>query len=790
MDFILKLFKAFNSAQSPWQMSLALSLGMAMGLTPYSGVQTILLIFIALIFNIHFGLFLVSSAFFAGIAYFADPYFEALGFLVLNMESLQNLFTTAYNSSLLRLTYFNNTMVMGSTLIAFASIIPMFLILNKVVYLYRDKIAAKLQKFGFFSTLGVEVVAKKDKLFRLWGVIVFVLFGALGTAFVVLFLDDLAKTAFERNLSSTLNKHVTLSKLTVSFKEGSINLDNLNISDEKEIIVQTENINFDIDFNQLLFQRYHIENIAVTGMTFNKTIEKNTKNAVQADESSSNNNAKTETEGSDFELPSLSLEEPQVLIDRVGLSSLKDYERAELEIKEINEKYTKNINTSFSQTDIDSINSDIKGLQTKIKVSSIKDALSLKKDINSLQTTLKQKSTVLKKMQSDFNKDRATIQKHYATLKNGASSDYKNLKSQYSLDSSGGVNIIGVLFGDKIKSYMGGSLEYYEMIKPYLGSDNEDENETIVARSEGRWIVYKETIPSLSLWIKQVKASGEIKDQNFKFLIEDISSDQKILNKAMTFSFKSDGVKLKKLSIIGEDNHLEEKSQTDAVYTLLKGKVKQLDLSFLSLERATYTLEGSINIQEYNKLTSKTTVKFNNTQLQLKSEKGDLMKSLSQIITKIDTFDLKIKVDGSVLKPNFSVRSDLDKKLSSAFSDVFKVELEKYKKELKILLNKEASKQLKALGVEEKSMNDIDDLINAQTSSNEVLQTRVDKLDQELKDKANAEIDKQKKRAEAEIDKQKRAAEKKAKKEADKEKKKAEKKAKNEANKALKSLGF
>lgn len=33
-DLLKKLFKAFNSAQTPWQMSLALSLGMAMGLTP------------------------------------------------------------------------------------------------------------------------------------------------------------------------------------------------------------------------------------------------------------------------------------------------------------------------------------------------------------------------------------------------------------------------------------------------------------------------------------------------------------------------------------------------------------------------------------------------------------------------------------------------------------------------------------------------------------------------------------------------------------------------------------
>ncbi|HEY9202925.1 MAG TPA: hypothetical protein VIM82_01220, partial [Sulfurimonas sp.] len=60
MNFIIKLFKALNSGQTPWQVTLAIVLGMIMGLTPLSGVQTALILFLALLINIHFGLFLVS----------------------------------------------------------------------------------------------------------------------------------------------------------------------------------------------------------------------------------------------------------------------------------------------------------------------------------------------------------------------------------------------------------------------------------------------------------------------------------------------------------------------------------------------------------------------------------------------------------------------------------------------------------------------------------------------------------------------------------------------------------
>ena len=131
-------------------MSLALSLGMAMGLTPFSGLQTIILIFIVFIINIHLGLFLVSAGFFAGLAYIFDPVFEQLGFAILNNPSLQEMFTSAYNSGFMRLTYFNNTLVMGSSIVAFSLLLPMYFILNKVVYLYRDKIAAKLSQYKIF----------------------------------------------------------------------------------------------------------------------------------------------------------------------------------------------------------------------------------------------------------------------------------------------------------------------------------------------------------------------------------------------------------------------------------------------------------------------------------------------------------------------------------------------------------------------------------------------------------------------------------------------------------------
>jgi len=65
MQFLLKLFKALNSAQTPWQVTFAITIGMVAGLTPLSGIQTVVIFFLAFLLNIHLGLFFASSAFFA-----------------------------------------------------------------------------------------------------------------------------------------------------------------------------------------------------------------------------------------------------------------------------------------------------------------------------------------------------------------------------------------------------------------------------------------------------------------------------------------------------------------------------------------------------------------------------------------------------------------------------------------------------------------------------------------------------------------------------------------------------
>lgn len=745
IKIFMKFFKALNSSQTPWQMSLALSLGMVMGLTPYSGIQTIILIFIVLVVNVHVGLFLISSAFFAGIGYMFDPYFEQLGYYLLNMQALDGVFTAAYNSALIRLTYFNNTIVLGSNIVAFILLFPMFFILNRVVYIYRDKIASKLQQYTILRKLGISVSDKKDKFFRVWGIGLFLILGGVVVIFNILFLDALLKYAIEENFTKTLKKKVTIENLDVSLTEGKINIDNLYVADDKKAVVSTKNIEVDIDLNQLLFKRYHIENINVSGMSFNKEVKPELLYISTQEASSESVQQIKEKKSEDvFKIPSLSLEDPKALIARMGLSSLGGFDATKEKISAINTKYKNIIENDFSKNELSKISSEIKDIQERLKSKDISSMLQLKEDVSALNKKIKAKKELLSRTKKEFAQDKNSIQQEYNNLSKGAVKDYNNLKSQYTFDSEGGVNIVGVLFGNKLKTYLGSFLNYYEIAKPYLKSGPKKIEQPIPARGDGRWVAFKYTIPTVDFLIKNTNISGELQKQDFRLRVKDISSNQKLLKAPMTFLFSSDGEELKGLVAKGEDNHLKQHVKTKLSFSLVQGFLENTDMSFMNLEKAKYSFNGELNADDYIHLKAQTKILFSNVSLGLKQTESKLMKSLAAVVSKIDNFDLDVKLNGSVENPEVSVKSNLDKKLSGVFSTVFENEVKKYQSELKGLIDAQVKDKLKELGIEQDGLGDIDKLLNTQSlglddmhsSTNKIGDTIKNKAGDELKDKA------------------------------------------------------
>jgi len=150
---LANLLKALNSDSAPGQVALAFALGLITGLTPLFSLHNVLIIFIACIVRINFGAFLLATAFFSGLAYLLDPAAIALGESLLTNSDYQEFWTGLYQNELLRVSGFNNTLVMGSLVIALIAFTPVLLLSRWLILAYRDRLMVWVDKLKITKLL-------------------------------------------------------------------------------------------------------------------------------------------------------------------------------------------------------------------------------------------------------------------------------------------------------------------------------------------------------------------------------------------------------------------------------------------------------------------------------------------------------------------------------------------------------------------------------------------------------------------------------------------------------------
>jgi uncharacterized protein (TIGR03546 family) len=157
MTLILKQVFAFlkmlNSETGHNQIAAGIAAGFILGMTPMLSLQTLLVFICIFFFRIQAGAAFLAAFFFAFIAWLLDPVFHAVGVGILEMESLQGLFTTMYNVPLLPLTRFNNTIVMGSGVVAICLSPFIYFISRAMILKYRETVLARIKNTKFWKAM-------------------------------------------------------------------------------------------------------------------------------------------------------------------------------------------------------------------------------------------------------------------------------------------------------------------------------------------------------------------------------------------------------------------------------------------------------------------------------------------------------------------------------------------------------------------------------------------------------------------------------------------------------------
>lgn len=167
IKLVQNIVGSLNSQGTPGQMAAGIALGSALGLTPLVNLHNLVVFAAGMLLNVSFPGFLLGWALFVPIGFAMDPLFHALGrTLLVDTPALTPLWTAWFNTPVVPLTNFNNTIVLGSVIVWAVLYLPLFIFLRWVIGQYRERIYARLQRARMFQAVTASKLYNFYRLFR------------------------------------------------------------------------------------------------------------------------------------------------------------------------------------------------------------------------------------------------------------------------------------------------------------------------------------------------------------------------------------------------------------------------------------------------------------------------------------------------------------------------------------------------------------------------------------------------------------------------------------------------
>lgn len=156
---LIKLLKALNSEQAPWQLASGVCLAMVLGFTPLLSLHNLLILLVLLTFRINLGIFLLSWPLMTLMGLVFEPFFQHTGLTLLQQPELLPLWESFYNTLPGRWSNFYYSGVLGGLVVALGLALVSFPLLVLAIGQYREKLQRRFDQWH---------ISKLIKASRFW----------------------------------------------------------------------------------------------------------------------------------------------------------------------------------------------------------------------------------------------------------------------------------------------------------------------------------------------------------------------------------------------------------------------------------------------------------------------------------------------------------------------------------------------------------------------------------------------------------------------------------------------
>jgi uncharacterized protein (TIGR03546 family) len=166
IKLIQSLVGALHSEGTPGQLAAGFALGSILGLTPLMNVHNAIVFAAIVLLNVSFAGGMLAWAMFVPIGFLLDPLFDWMGHSLLLAPSLRELWTSLYNTPVVPLTNFNNTVVLGSLVFALLLLVPLFFATRWAVARYRVTVGERVRQSKFYRAVMASKIYNVYKMFQ------------------------------------------------------------------------------------------------------------------------------------------------------------------------------------------------------------------------------------------------------------------------------------------------------------------------------------------------------------------------------------------------------------------------------------------------------------------------------------------------------------------------------------------------------------------------------------------------------------------------------------------------
>jgi uncharacterized protein (TIGR03546 family) len=166
VKLLQSLVKALHSEGTPGQLAAGIALGSILGLTPLVSLHNAVVFALVVMLNVSFPGAMLAWALFVPIGFLLDPVFDRIGHALLFTPSLTPLWTSLYNTPVVPLTNFNNTVTLGSLVFSVVFFLPLFFAARRAVTRYRATIGERVRQSKWYRAVTASKLYNAYRLFR------------------------------------------------------------------------------------------------------------------------------------------------------------------------------------------------------------------------------------------------------------------------------------------------------------------------------------------------------------------------------------------------------------------------------------------------------------------------------------------------------------------------------------------------------------------------------------------------------------------------------------------------